>query len=227
MQRFGSVLAVTSDHSGAGPSTDAVVFYEATAGEVGDCKSHVGFPSPGQCVIETCAIDAPVHPRPAVGVVTFSSGPLSLAAAPHPDGNYPTASLAGALWNPGAMVDIEAAGGDVPTFNEALAGPVHIDLVNPPESFIDRTSGLSVVWDKTEAPLVAISVRTHSGPVLVCRFNGASGSAFVPPSMLAAVPQGAATLWIASISETSVQGGDFETYVGLRDEAFVGDVTVK
>jgi hypothetical protein len=209
-----------------GPNSGAMVAVFAYASDEPECSI---LEEEGACQLVLC--DTPyTDPRPGpfpdAGVITVTAAG-SFTLTPDSSGDYDGESSATPVFEAGAPIHAEAAGGEVPAFALDAVAPSPLTLVAPDLGTVpslDRTEPLTVGWEGASAGEAITSVMasyqlTSGGRArgVVCRAPADAGEVVMPADLLGELGTGDATFFLGSlvVAPTTIEGWQLALSVEL------------
>lgn len=154
-------------------------------------------------------VDAGASALPTAGLVTVT-GLEAVSLMADAGGVYPPASGARLLWDTASPnVRMEAAGAEVPAFDETLMGAAQVALTGPGLSgMVDRGTDLVFTWMGTSPGEVVVRI-TAPGEgtaftAVECRFDPTTNSGTVPAAALASFAAGSTAAVSVSTENSTV-----------------------
>ena len=191
------------------------------AGEV-DLAFFTGFPACtnvttiGPCDVLDCVMGTEQTPHSA-GAVTVTGPSTHITLEPGANEEYAVEQAQGTLFNGGDSLTIAAAGADVPAFSRTISTPSKSTIRSPPQPStpylpITRSAGLVVRWTGAATGTQFVSLSDGGFSVtryLSCRFDAGAGTGTIPPDALMLLQTAAGNFSMATITEDSVDVGDW------------------
>ncbi len=184
------------------------------------CKREVS----GACTLSRCpAASAPGAAPPDAGTITVETSELVASLSPDSGaepGTYAPFTASKSLYFNEDVIRIEAAGGDVPGFEEYLLTPRSV-MFNKPYTKPGETLTLDSAKDylcewETAGDEIRFSVSmkdSSSGSAedvdLSCTFDGVDGKGAVPQALLAKLPKKQGSLSLSARNQVVVMAGKY------------------
>lgn len=190
------------------------------------------------CTLSRCE-DLPDAPRPHAGAIHVEAGADRGVLEPDGEGHYGVVSGEGAVsWTADQQIHIDAAGGDVPAFELALAGPASIEEVLAPPwdtgdlLVVSRDEPLAFEWTGADEQVAAFvlcrpedSVRLQVG----CALPPGSRSGSIPPEALSRLPAACPEALVAMATENRhyLEVGDYLVKILARGGQLARDAVLE
>lgn len=147
----------------------------------------------GDCLLTDCTgpghFEDPTEPRPHAGQINFSAldGAIQMTTQPDENGNYYAATNTSTLRLVGQeMVELSAAGGDIPAFRHIMAFPLLLLSKTPTaELGIDLANDFGFGWTRGATDVFFQLVIVTNDDRLVCSVDSMKGTLNVPKALLA------------------------------------------
>ena len=162
---------------------------------------------------------------PSAGAIDVTGGLQDLSLTPGVEGRYETTSDTTLLWDgTETMLQVTAAGAEVPAFSAVVTGPASLTLTMPEtvESVVIlRDEDAAFAWSG-ETPgdvVVAIAWSDPDSPAtaqLRCRWTVADGAATIPSAALSRLPAGVVTVEVYTEAATEADVAGWEIDVRAR-----------
>ena len=211
----------------------------------GAAATHCTDANDGACSSADCSLDATYDGTTSfdrsasAGTLTFGGGALADGSVtmPFADGHYAFATFPspGAPWKANDPITVTAAGGTVPAFTASVIAPAPAAVLTTPNLSrstavtADRATSLAIAWTgATAGPVVWILQSATTARIVstTCTFDGASGAAEVPATVLARFPAGTATAIFAPINTQKITSGSYKIGLSVQGSATNGTGTV-
>ncbi len=246
IERVGSVSVGSSADAAFTPKPFGMFYRSADRGDQPSCDVKT---QAGSCRSWVC--DDAVYTAPST-LKTIDAGAVRVLAPEQEvellredDGFYRQAEAPTTLWKAGDSLTISVEGSaDFPAFETPLLAPEPLSVSTPEVGaeplLIDSTQNLAIEWSGPTSGLVFVAISPETvaeegaepsvTPGVDCAFSATAGGAFVPASMLKALPKPPGLtqyyLDVVTYSVTSVVSGDAwldfrATWAGLTTPATV------
>jgi hypothetical protein len=178
----------------------------------------------GACVYYACTRRTPDSlPVPSAGVIDVTGGTSTLTFTPLTDGTYDTVTRQSSLWTSPVMLDVTAAGAEIPAFAGAWSTPARVTVSAPVPSdpwVVTRSGDVTLVWTggTTEEVVATFGSLASNDPTEVeCTFPASAGTGVVPAAALGMLPAGDGYYGVVSRTRSVVGAGVW--HVTLRAES--------
>lgn len=160
---------------------------------------HCPKPDLGMFDMADSTPDMAVSSVPHAGTITasgFSGTPSSFSLTPGPGGVYSLFNVNASLWVGGETLTIDAAGGDVPAFNQTLVAPSQIRVTSPVASAVTplhQGDSLTLAWKGGTFGEAVVTFTADGSAELVSMICTASASAqtlTIPSTTVSQLPVG-------------------------------------
>jgi hypothetical protein len=177
----------------------------------------------GPCQVQTCAANPS---QVSAGAVSVTGTNLAVMLQPQANGMYSSVTASPTqLFNEGATLTVNAAGGVVPAFNGSLTAPSRVLITTPAQGAgtisVDRTKGFTVAWSGSSAGDVVVYLDGGAGrgTQLTCQFAASGGTGTIPAAALQLLPAGSGGYSMSTETSSTVRAGDWAVQLSATFEA--------